>query len=192
MERGDTFYLAFLHFLFGSRFPAISEEAGHWSNHSRYSDFVIVPEASSCFRVSHSFMRSLKWYIHPQYGCGCDWVAPCGAGVAAQFDCFTFYRRNRSIKRGFSQFERSSMFKIIPHNCPQNIRKKLVAHEKCFFFDIKTFAISFSRDGLGTRYPISYCAIRFAPPSPRLRRSPSCFCVRPLWSRTSLIFDLLP
>lgn len=60
MERGDTFYLAFLHFLFGSRFPAISEEAGHWSNHSRYSDFVIVPEASSCFRVSHSFMRSLK------------------------------------------------------------------------------------------------------------------------------------
>ena len=66
MERGDTFYLAFLHCFIGSRFPAISEEAGYWSSHSRYSDFVIAWEASSCFRVSHSRMRSLTsgTFIH--------------------------------------------------------------------------------------------------------------------------------
>ena len=181
MERGDTFYLAFLHCLFGSRFPAMSEDAGHWSSHSRYSDFVIVPEASSCFRVSHSFMRSLKsgTFTHSTV-----------AGAVKSPHVVQALPRSSIALLSIGAIEASSVVSASLKDllCSKSYHiivrrisgRNLSLTKNVSSLTSKTFAISFSRDGLGTRYPISYCAIRFAPPSPRLRRSPSCFCVRPL------------
>ena len=183
MERGDTFYLAFLHCLFGSRFPAMSEDAGHWSSHSRYSDFVIAWEASSCFRVSHSRMRSLTsgTFIHSTVA---------GAGAIESPHVVQALPRSSMVLLSIGAIEASSVTSASLkdllcsksyHIIVRRMSKRYLSLTKnVSSLTSKTFAISFSRDGLGTRYPISYCAIRFAPPSPRLRRSPSCFCVRPL------------
>lgn len=51
------------------------------------------------------------------------------------------------------------------------------------------FAISFKRFAFGLRYPISYCAMRFALLFPYPSISPNFCCVRPRCSRTSLIRD---
>lgn len=56
----------------------------------------------------------------------------------------------------------------------------------CMFM---AFAISFKRFAFGLRYPISYCAMRFALLFPYPSISPNFCCVRPRCSRTSLIRD---
>ena len=169
MERGDTFYLAFLHFLFGSRFPAI------------YSDFVIVPEASSCFRVSHSFMRSLKsgTFTHSTVAGAIESPHVVQALPRSSIVLLSIGAIEASsvVSAGLKDLLCSKSYHIIVRRISG---RNLSLTKNVSSLTSKTFAISFSRDGLGTRYPISYCAIRFAPPSPRLRRSPSCFCVRPL------------